>query len=360
MQSNKNEFLNKKVIVTGASSGIGQAVATFFLNSGSNVVLAGQDTDSMKKVCEKFPEHATLMKVNLIDDINLFDFKSSVAERLNTIDVLVNCAGVKFDGDIEKTFPQDFDYTIDLNLRSVFLLIKYLKPFFNPNASIINVSCLYGTRPFYGMISHCMSKAGLETLTRYAAAELAPLSLRVNAVSACPVDTNALRMIGLSEDEISDYNEKMKKNIPMGRIAYPSDVAKAIIFLSSTRSSKITGQIIKVDGGRSLTSSGYVHYKGMKNMNARFEPDGVAMSQWFDNFTKKVVSPSPVVYPTDPIKLEQFVEEKIQSSNFSTRLISAHSIVNAQYKTVFQNDDKLKEKYVQKDQSISKNRDAFI
>lgn len=360
MESTKNEFLNKRIVVTGASSGIGQAVATYFLNSGALVVLAGQDLNSMKKVCEKFPEHATLIRVNLVEDINLFDIKSSIVERLGNIDILVNCAGVKFDGDIEKTFPQDFDYTVDLNVRSVFILIKYLKSYFNPNASIINVSCLYGTRPFYGMISHCMSKAGLETLTRYAAAELAPLNIRVNAVSACPVDTNSLRMIGITEPEIAEYNEKMKKNVPMGRIAYPSDVAKTIVFLASTRSSKITGQIIKVDGGRSLTSSGYVHYKGMKNMNARFEPDGVIMSQWVDNWTKKIISPQPVVYPTDPIKLEQFVEEKIQASNFSTRLISAHVIVNAQYKTLYQNDEKLKEKYVQKDQSMNQNKSNFI
>ena len=79
----------------------------------------------------------------------------------------------------------------------------------------------------------------------------------------------------------------MENSIPLGRIARPDDIVKVIVFLASKRSEKITGQIIKVDGGRSLTSSGYVHYRGMKNMNARFEPDGPKLSTWFgDIFTR--------------------------------------------------------------------------
>ena len=121
----------------------------------------------------------------------------------------------------------------------------------------------------YGVISYAMSKAGLETLTRYAAAEFANLSIRINAISACPVNTNSFRYIAVPEDEISYFKKKMKSNIPLGRIAETDDIVKVIIFLASKRSSKITGQIIKVDGGRSLTSSGYVHYKGIQNMNAK-------------------------------------------------------------------------------------------
>ena len=115
----------------------------------------------------------------------------------------------------------------------------------------------------YGAISYTMSKAGLETLTRYAEAEFTSKNLKINSISACPVNTNSMRYLKISESDIAYFNKNMKKNIPLGRIAEPDDIVKVIVFLSSKRSCKITGQIIKVDGGRSLTSLGYVHYKGM-------------------------------------------------------------------------------------------------
>ena len=128
-----------------------------------------------------------------------------------------------------------------------------------------------------------MSKAGLETLTRYAAADFASLGIRINAITACPVETNSFNLLNIGENEVNKFKKKMENNIPLGRMARPDDIVKVIIFLASKRSEKITGQIIKVDGGRSLTSSGYVHYKGMLNMNSRFEPDGERLKSWFQN-----------------------------------------------------------------------------
>ena len=124
----------------------------------------------------------------------------------------------------------------------------------------------------YGVISYAMSKAGLETLTRYAAAEFAYSSIRINAISACQIDTNSFRYVKVSEEEIYNFKKKMENNIPIGRIARTDDIVKVIIFLASKRSSKITGQIINVDGGE-VTSSGYIHYKGIRNMNVKYEPD---------------------------------------------------------------------------------------
>ena len=343
----KNEFLQKNVIVTGASSGIGMSVALFFLNCGANVILAGQDVESMKEICKKHKfENATIMKINLIEDMHLYDFRTSVVERLKTIDIIVNCAGVKLDGDIEKTFPQDFDYTIDINLRSVLIIIKTLIEFMNKNSSIINISCLYGNRPMYGMISHNISKAGLETLTKYAAAEYANKQIRINAIAACPVDTNAMRLIKVNNNEYQNFKEHMKKNIPLGRIANPDDIVRAVSFLASKRSGKITGQVIRVDGGRGLTSSGYVHYRGMKNMNARFEPDDVKMGEWIGGIKKNIIG-EPKIYPIlDQNELKKFIEDKINESNFSTRLSDAHLNINSNYKMVEVNDQYLKNKFL--------------
>ena len=191
----KNEFFGKNIIITGASSGIGQATAFYFLNCGANVLLAGRDKETMKKSFKRF-KNARIALFEIGKDMNLFDFKATVVEILGKVDILINCAGIKLDGDVEKTFPQDFDYTININLRSVFLLLKLLEKYFVKGASIINLSCLYGTKPMVGVISYAMSKAGLETLTRYAAADFASLGIRINAVTACPVQTNSLSFVG--------------------------------------------------------------------------------------------------------------------------------------------------------------------
>ena len=343
-----NEFLNKNVLVTGASSGIGQSVAYYFLNCGAQVVLVGTDVESMKRMVAKNNfTNATIMECDLLMDIHVYDLKTSVVERLkNKLDIIVNCAGIKLDGDVQKTFPQEFDFTLDLNLRSVYAIIKHFYKFINEGGSIINMSCLYGNRPMCGMISYAMSKAGLETLTRYAAAELAPKKIRVNAICPCPVKTNSLRYVNVSEAEIEQFEKKMEKNIPMGRMALPDDIVKVISFLSSQRSSKITGQIIRVDGGRGLTSSGYVHYKRLRNMNSRFEPDGVSMGEWWSSLSKTITGDKEAVPIQDSMKLKKFVEDKIRMSNFSTRDSDAHTTINANYKNIEGNDEKLAKKFL--------------
>ena len=323
MESSKenSEFLNKKILVTGASSGIGLSTALYFLNCGAQVIMAGRDVKTMTKICTKYNfANATIMKLDLSKDIYIYDLKASVIERFNTIDIIVNCAGIQLYGDVEKTYPQDFDYTLDINLRSVYYLIYNLAGYMNENGSIINISCFYGSRPMYGMISYAASKAGLEGLTRYAAAEFASIGIRVNAISACPVNTNALRYVEIPESQIEYFFKNMEKNIPLGRIAKPDDITKVIVFLASERSKRITGQIIKVDGGRSLTSSGYVHYKGILNMNTRFEPDSIKAFSWVSNLLNFNKNKEP---PKNEKDLVQYIEDKMKESFFSINSINA-------------------------------------
>jgi hypothetical protein len=195
------------------------------------------------------------------------------------------------------------------------------------------------------MIGQGMSKAGLEALTRYLAGELSSYDVRVNAISSCPVDTNALRRIDCSDAEINLLKHKMENNVPMGRIAKPDDIVRAIIFLASNKSKCITGQIIRVDGGRGLTSSGYVHYRGIKHMNARFEADGVKIGDWFSEIKRKYLGEKSIVPIQDLKQATKFVEEKIKESNYSTNLSDAHLSILAGYKFVDINDDKLKMKF---------------
>ena len=323
MESITNEFYMKKIVITGASSGIGSCCANYFLNCGAQVALVGRDVEGMKLIAKQYSKNATIIKCDLTQDVQIYDLKSSIVELFGSIDILINCAGLKLDSDIEKTFPQDFDYSLNINLRSVFLLIKNLSKFFSPNGRIVNVSCLYGTRPMQGLISFCMGKAGLEAFTKSAAGEFASEGIRVNCVSCCPLFSNSLRYAQTHEAENMLMEEKMKKNVPLGRMAYPSEPAKAIVFLCSKRASSITGQIIKVDGGRNLTSSGYVHYKGYRNMNSRFEPDDENIWKKYDIFnifTKKENDKIENVEKMSEDELDQFILNKIKESNFSINL----------------------------------------
>jgi len=135
----------------------------------------------------------------------------------------------------------------------------------------VNVSCTLGHCPSAGTIGYSMTKAGLEMLTKSCALELAPLGIRVNAVCPAMVDTNLYRYTGLTELENTELMKRAAKSIPLGRVATVEEVAKAIIFLTSEQSSKITGHIMKVDGGKTLTTSSFIPWYGMEKMNRRFE-----------------------------------------------------------------------------------------
>ena len=344
--SYENEFSGKNIIITGASSGVGLCSAFYFLNQNANVILACQDDASLGKICKDNNYiNAIILKVDLEKQGQIKTFIDCVTSIFTKIDILINCVGIKFDSDLLTTFSEDFDYTMNTNLRSIFILIKELKPYFSQGSSIINMSCLYGSRPMCGFLAYSMSKAGLETLTKYAAAELAYLNIRINGISACPINTNSLRYIKVPEDEINYFNKKMEKNIPLGRIAEGDDIVKVIIFLASKRSKKITGQIIKVDGGRSLTSSGYVHYKGMLNMNSKIEPDGEALN--FDKincfFNKNEIMEKPI---SDKEELKKFVENTIKKSNFSTRNMEAFYNVKNIYYPVKNNNNILSKQFL--------------
>ena len=342
----ESEFSGKNIIITGASSGVGLCSAFYFLNQNANVILACQDDVSLDNICKKNNYmNAIILKVDLEKQGQIKTFLDCVTSIFTKIDILINCAGIKLDNDLSTTYSEDFDYTMNTNLRSIFILIKELKPYFSQGSSIINMSCLYGSRPMCGFLAYSMSKAGLETLTKYAAAELAYLNIRINGISACPINTNSLRYIKVPEDEIKEFNKKMEKNIPLGRIAEGDDIVKVIIFLASKRSKKITGQIIKVDGGRSLTSSGYVHYKGMLNMNSKIEPDGEALN--FDKincfFNKNEIMEKPI---SDKEELKKFVENTIKKSNFSTRNMEAFYNVKNIYYPVKNNNNILSKQFL--------------
>ena len=154
----------------------------------------------------------------------------------------------------------------------------------------MNVSADKGSRPEPGIIGYCMSKAGLEALTKSSAMELAPFGIRVNAVAPSFIDTNLYRSSGLNENEIDALKIRAKNNMPMARLGLANEIAKSIIFLTSEHSIKMTGHIMRVDGGRALTGRGQTDWYGSQYMNRKFEQESTS---YYTYWMYKGETPAP-------------------------------------------------------------------
>jgi NAD(P)-dependent dehydrogenase (short-subunit alcohol dehydrogenase family) len=143
---------------------------------------------------------------------------------------------------------------LDVNLRAPFRLMREAAPHLSASkGAVVNVSSVTGLRVFPGVLAYCVSKAGVDQLTRCAALELAPKGVRVNAVNPGVVVTNLHRRSGMSEDAYASFLERSKETHPLGRPGAPEEIAELVYFLASDRSAWITGETISIDGGRHLT-----------------------------------------------------------------------------------------------------------
>ena len=125
----ENYFLKKVIVITGASSGIGRTLAFWYLNNGARVALVARDIQELDRIGKMYPSQALVIQCDLTLDIQCIDMKQVVAETFGRVDVLINCAGVIFAGDLEHTFPQDYDYLMDINLRTPFILTQFFLDF---------------------------------------------------------------------------------------------------------------------------------------------------------------------------------------------------------------------------------------
>jgi len=170
------------------------------------------------------------------------------------VKTVVNAAGIIGTGTVENTPDEAWDAMIDVNLRAPFRLMRAAAPHLAASrGSIVNVSSVTGLRAFPGVLAYCVSKAGVDQLTRCAALELAPQGVRVNAVNPGVVVTNLHRRSGMDEPSYSAFLERSKQTHPLGRPGDADEIADLIAFLASDRAGWITGETISIDGGRHLT-----------------------------------------------------------------------------------------------------------
>ena len=248
------EFQGKVVLITGGSRGIGAALASGFSEAGAIVALTYQNNKRLAEQCaanlKKNGGKCLIQRADVAKWSDVQKTVKKVVSEFGHIDILVNNAGIWKRGEIGDMSENEWDRTINANLKGTFLFCNEVVPHMKRQkcGKIINISSTAGQRgePFYS--HYAASKGGVIAFTKSIAAELAPFNINVNSVSPGWVETDMTRHV------LSDAKNRpaIDKAIPRGRVATPEDIVGAVLFLASNSSAHIVGATINVNGGSVL------------------------------------------------------------------------------------------------------------
>lgn len=260
MAASVGSGLKEKVaLITGATSGIGRECAIELAKEGCYVTLSGRNTSALEEVtkaCQEagLPQDKVLsVAADLCKDEDCERVVSTTVSHFGRLDVLVNSAGTLVPGGIEKITMEDYDRQMNMNTRSVFLLMKLALPhILKTKGSIVNISSVTGLRAFPDVVAYNMSKAALDQLTRTVALEVASRGVRVNAVNPGVIITEVHKRAGMTDESYAKFLEHSKTTHAMGRVGEAWEVARAVVFLASDNAAFITGTTLPIDGGRSV------------------------------------------------------------------------------------------------------------
>ena len=242
------DLTDKVAIITGASRGIGEAIATQLSICGANIILTARNTEGLNTVKDSINAQGRLAEAIVSDVSSMSSLKELTAktiDKFGRIDILVNNAGITHDNIIMRMKEEDWDSVLNINLKGCFNGIKAVTRSMvkNKGGRIINITSVIGQIGNAGQSNYAASKAGIIGLTKSMAKELGSRNITVNAVAPGYISTDMTN--NLSDDLI----EKMKSSIPLGRVGTPNDVANLVCFLASEEAGYITGQTFNVDGG---------------------------------------------------------------------------------------------------------------
>lgn len=241
--------MEKTVIITGASKGIGAAMAILFARKGYNVVIGYNESYQLAKMLSSSLSsqgyNVVPIKVNVANKLETDILIKEAVYKFGSVDVLINNAGVAFNGLITDTEEFDFDKIFDVDLKGVFNCCKSVTPVMvnQKSGRIINISSMWGQVGASCEVAYSAAKAGVIGLTKALAKELAPSGITVNCIAPGLIDTSMNSNIS-----VEDLNAFVE-DIPLGRMGTAEDIAETALFLASEGADYITGQVLGVNGG---------------------------------------------------------------------------------------------------------------
>lgn len=240
----------KVALVTGASSGIGAAIALEFAGAGWGIMAAGRDEERLAEVADESENIATWAgELGSSDDCD--ELIVDTIEEFGTLDCLVNSAGIYIPADISETSDDDWRTTMSINVDVPFYLSRSALPhLLRTSGSIVNIASDWGLQGGERALAYCASKGAIVLLTKAMALDHSGEGLRVNAV--CPGDVDTPMLTANAEDrgiDVATVLAEAAERSPNGRIATPEDVAALVVFLASDAAQHITGAAISIDGG---------------------------------------------------------------------------------------------------------------
>ncbi|VDM56530.1 unnamed protein product [Angiostrongylus costaricensis] len=263
-------------IITGASSGIGRAAAVLFARNRYQLSLNGRNESALKEVVKECIQQGITEDDVVISfaDLAVDNAPKSIVDntlnKFNRIDSLVNSAGILRSGQVLDSDISVYDELFNVNVFSLVRLTREALPhIIQSKGTVVNVSSINGPCPFAGVAYYCMSKSAVDQFTKCLALEMAPYGVRVNAVNPGVTITNLHKRAGQDEKTYAAFLEKSKTTHALGRPCEAKEVAEAILFLASERSSFTTGQLLRVDGASSGIGKGTA---------VRFAREGYALS----------------------------------------------------------------------------------
>ena len=241
-------MFNRVAFVTGASRGIGRAIALTLCRAGFDIVVASPEIEKNEEVAEEIRAcsgEAMTINLNVTDAASVKEAFAKVLKDKGRIDVLVNNAGVARDGLAVRMKQADWDLVLNINLNGAFQCIQQVLPGMMRNrwGRIVNISSVVGQAGSAGQANYAASKAGLIGLTKALAQEMASRGITVNAVAPGYIATDMTAVLP------DDVKQKILASVPLGRMGKPEDIAAAVKFLASEDASYITGQVLAVNGG---------------------------------------------------------------------------------------------------------------